>query len=89
MARTTALPLYRGSCAEPAHWPFRGRDDAVAELLQQARSAPRSGDLAGAAAQIAVARELTRATWTCRTPRPAWPRSAARGARSRGTDGEA
>lgn len=59
-ANDAALPLYRRILRlEPAHLgALRGRDDAVAELLQQARSALRSGDLAGAAAQIAVAREF-------------------------------
>lgn len=55
-----ALPLYRRILRlDPAHLgALRGRDDSVAELLQEARSALRGGDLAGAAAAIAVAREF-------------------------------
>ena len=56
----SALPLYRRILRlDPAHLgALRGRDDAVAELLHGARSALRGGDLAGAAAAIAVAREF-------------------------------
>lgn len=53
-----ALPLYRRILQlDPDHLDaLRGRDDAVAELLQQARAALRDGDLAAASAAIDVAR---------------------------------
>lgn len=55
-----ALPLYRRILAlDPDHLDaLRGRDDAVAELLQQARASLRAGELAAAAAAITVAREF-------------------------------
>lgn len=57
-ADDAALPLYRQILRlDPDHLQaLRGRDDAVAELLQQARASLRGGDLAAAAAAIAVAR---------------------------------
>lgn len=53
-----ALPLYRRILQfDPDHLgALRGRDDAVAELLQQARAALREGDLPAAAVAIEVAR---------------------------------
>lgn len=53
-----ALPLYdRILRLDPDHLEaLRGRDDAVGELLRQARGSLRGGDLAAAAAAIAVAR---------------------------------
>ena len=59
-ANDAALPLYRRILSlDPAHLgALRGRDDAVAGLLQQARSSLRSGELAEAAAAIALAREF-------------------------------
>ena len=59
-ANDAALPLYRRILRlDPAHLgALRGRDDAVAELLQQARSLLRNGELADAAAAIVVAREF-------------------------------
>lgn len=55
-----ALPLYsRILRLDPEHLQaLRGRDDAVAELLQQARAALRSGALAEAAAMIGAAAEF-------------------------------
>ncbi|NLB57131.1 MAG: hypothetical protein GX805_01435, partial [Gammaproteobacteria bacterium] len=55
-ANDAALPLYRRILRlDPAHLgALRGRDDAVAELLQQARSLLRNGELADAAAAIVV-----------------------------------
>lgn len=55
-----ALPLYRRILRlDPAHLgALRGRDDAIAGLLQEARSHLRAGDLAAAASAIAVAREF-------------------------------
>ncbi len=54
-----ALPLYaRVLAIEPAHADaLRGREDALAELLAQAREALRQGDLGTAAQRIASARE--------------------------------
>ena len=59
-ANDAALPLYRRILRlDPAHLgALRGRDDAVAEVLQQARSLLRNGELADAAAAIVVAREF-------------------------------
>ena len=59
-AEDAALPLYRQILRlDPDHLgALRGRDDAVGELLQQARASLRGGDLAAAAAAIAVAREF-------------------------------
>ncbi|MGY0634179.1 hypothetical protein [Luteimonas sp. A478] len=56
----SALPLYsRILRLDSEHLgALRGRDDGVAELLQQARAALRSGELAEAAAMIAVAAEF-------------------------------
>lgn len=55
-ANDAALPLYRRILRlDPAHLgALRGRDDAVAELLQQARASLRGGELAEAAALIAL-----------------------------------
>lgn len=53
-----ALPLYQRILRlDPDHLEaLRGRDDAIAELLQQARASLRTGDLGGASAAISVAR---------------------------------
>lgn len=55
-----ALPLYRQILRlDPDHLEaLRGRDDAIGELLQQARASLRGGELGAAAALIAVAREF-------------------------------
>lgn len=57
-ADDAALPLYRRILQlDPDHLgALRGRDDAIGELLQQARASLRGGDLAAAASSIAVAR---------------------------------
>ena len=57
-ADDAALPLYRQILRlDPDHLEaLRGRDDAIGELLQQARASLRGGELAAAAAAIAVAR---------------------------------
>ena len=59
-ADDAALPLYRRILRlDPDHLQaLRGRDDAIGELLQQARASLRAGELAPAAAAIAVAREF-------------------------------
>lgn len=55
-----ALPLYRRILRlDPEHIDaLRGRDDAIGELLQQARASLRAGHLAAASAAVAVAREF-------------------------------
>lgn len=57
-ADDAALPLYRQILRlDPDHLEaLRGRDDAIGELLQQARASLRSGELAAAAAAITAAR---------------------------------
>ncbi|NZA28514.1 hypothetical protein H0E84_19245 [Luteimonas sp. SJ-92] len=56
----TALPLYRRILQlDPGNADvLRAREDAIAELLQQARAGLRQGELASAAAAVALAREF-------------------------------
>ena len=58
-APTSALPLYRRILVlDPANADaLRGRDEALATVLEQARAALRTGDLRGAGDRIAAARD--------------------------------